>query len=233
MKLLYEGKAKRLYRGSEIGTLVMEFLDRATAFNGKKMAKPQGKGRLNAEISSILFELLKKGGIKTHYIRKIDEKRILVKKLKMFPLEVVVRNIATGSIVRRLGIEKGKAFSPPLVEFFLKDDSLGDPLICESHIFSLGIASPSEIEHIKRESLRINEILKIYFEKRGLNLVDMKLEFGRDSEENILLGDEITPDTMRLWDIKTGESYDKDVFREDKGDIILVYESLLKRMELE
>ena len=233
MKLLYEGKAKRLYEGSESGALVMEFLDRATAFDGKKVAEPEGKGRLNAEISTILFGVLKREGIKTHYIKKIDEKRILVKKLRMFPLEVVVRNIATGSIVRRLGIEKGKVFSPPLVEFFMKDDILGDPLICEGHIFSLGIASPSEIEHIKSESLRVNEMLKIYFEKRGLNLVDMKLEFGKDGEGNIFLGDEITPDTMRLWDVKTGESYDKDVFREDKGNIIFVYRSLLKRMEME
>jgi phosphoribosylaminoimidazole-succinocarboxamide synthase len=233
MKLLYEGKAKRLYEGSDRETLVMEFLDRATAFDGKKMAEPEGKGRLNTKISKILFELLKGEGIKTHYIKKIDEKRILVKKLRMFPLEVVVRNKATGSIVRRLGVEKGKLFSPPLLEFFLKDDSLGDPLICEGHIFSLGIATPSEIEHIKSESLKVNEILRKFFEKRGLYLVDMKLEFGKDSDGNILLGDEITPDTMRLWDVKTGESYDKDVFREDKGDIIPVYESLLKRMELE
>lgn len=227
---LYEGKAKRIYETDEKDVLWVEYKDDATAFDGKKKDVLTGKGRLNNEITSLIFTELKKNGIESHFIEKLSEKEQLVKRVEIIPIEVVVRNIAAGSLVKRLGIERGTEILPPIVEFYYKNDELGDPLITEEHIRILNIATPEEVEILKREGLKINEQLKKIFKKIGMQLVDFKIEFGRDSDGKVLLADEISPDTCRLWDEKTGESFDKDLFRFDLGNLQEGYETILKRL---
>lgn len=227
---LYEGKAKRIYETDEKDVLWVEYKDDATAFDGKKKDVLTGKGRLNNEITSLIFTELKKNGIESHFIEKLSEKEQLVKRVEIIPIEVVVRNIAAGSLVKRLGMERGTEILPPIVEFYYKNDELGDPLITEEHIRILNIATPEEVEILKREGLKINEQLKKIFKKIGMQLVDFKIEFGRDSDGKVLLADEISPDTCRLWDEKTGESFDKDLFRFDLGNLQEGYETILKRL---
>ncbi|WP_414458030.1 phosphoribosylaminoimidazolesuccinocarboxamide synthase [Evansella clarkii] len=227
---LYEGKAKRIYATEYPDQYWVEYKDDATAFNGEKKDVLQGKGRLNNEISSLIFSLLKQDGIDSHFIKRISENEQLVKKVEIVPLEVVVRNIAAGSLVKRLGMERGTVFPEPVLEFYYKDDSLGDPLVNNEHIRVMELAAEEELETMKEIALKVNEKLKVIFSAIGTSLVDFKLEFGRDAEGRILLADEISPDTCRLWDEETGESLDKDLFRFGTGNLQDGYETILKRL---
>jgi len=228
--LLYEGKAKRVYGTSDNNIVWLEYKDSATAFNGEKKATITGKGRLNNEITSLLFQKLKDLGIPSHFVERLSETEQLVKKVDIIPLEVVVRNLAAGSFSKRLGIEEGLPLSKPLVEFYYKDDSLGDPLITDDHIEELKLASKEEVEFLKEKALEVDEVLSKFFSELGIVLVDFKLEFGKDKEGNILLADEISPDTCRLWDKETKEKLDKDVFRRNLGNLTEAYENILARL---
>ncbi|MFC5559135.1 phosphoribosylaminoimidazolesuccinocarboxamide synthase [Ureibacillus thermophilus] len=228
--LLYEGKAKRLYATDQEDVLFVEYKNSATAFNGQKKAEIEGKGILNNKISTILFEKLKQQGIESHFIQKVSENEQLVKKVEIIPLEVVVRNMAAGSFSERLGIEEGTPLKRPIVEFYYKNDALNDPLITNNHIEILCIATKEEVETLANLALKVNEALKEIFQTIGVILVDFKLEFGRDREGNILLADEISPDTCRLWDAETKEKLDKDVFRRDLGSLTDVYNIILSRL---
>lgn len=231
-ELLYEGKAKKVYVAEgNSEQLVLSYKNDATAFNGEKKDTFAGKGRLNNAISSLLFTALHEKDLKTHFIKRLNETEQLVSKTEIIPLEVVVRNIAAGSITKRLGIEAKTRFAEPLVEFFYKKDELGDPLINDEHAKLLTNVSPEEINLIKQYAREINELLIEIFLSINITLVDFKLEFGRIADGSIVLSDEISPDTCRLWDVSTGENLDKDVFRQGTGDLIEVYEEILKRLE--
>lgn len=229
-QLLYEGKAKRLYTTDEANVLWVAYKDSATAFNGEKKAEIAGKGTLNNRITSLLFEKLAQAGVSSHFIRQLSDQEQLVKQVAIIPIEVIVRNLSAGSLAKRLGIEEGQAFDEPIVEFCLKDDALGDPLITEDHIRLLGLATADEVETLRRNALKINEVLIGFFKEIGVKLVDFKVEFGRDEAGNILLADEISPDTCRLWDMETNAKLDKDVFRRDLGDLTTVYTDILTRL---
>ncbi|MEH7438822.1 phosphoribosylaminoimidazolesuccinocarboxamide synthase [Neobacillus drentensis] len=229
-ELLYEGKAKRIYTTDNDNTVLVEYKDSATAYNGQKKADIVGKGRLNNEITSLLFLKLKEQGIESHFIERISTTEQLVKKVSIIPLEVVVRNVAAGSLSTRLGIEEGKKLTTPIVEFYLKDDELGDPLITIDHILELNIATTEEIYILRGKALEINAILSSFFSELGVRLIDFKLEFGKDEKGSILLADEISPDTCRLWDQATNEKLDKDVFRRDLGSLTKAYETILERL---
>lgn len=231
VKMLYEGKGKKLYTTEEKGVLIAEFKDDLTAFNAEKKGSESGKGDLNCKISSSLFELLEKNGIKTHFIKQVDSKNILCKEVKIIPIEVVTRNVATGSLSKRLGIAEGQILPFALVEFYYKDDALGDPLINDEHCKILNITQDeSELEFLRSEARKINIILKDFFDSRNLRLIDFKLEFGKDREGNIILADEISPDSCRFWDKNTNEKLDKDRFRQDLGNVKLAYEEVLRRI---
>lgn len=225
---IYEGKAKKVIPLDD-GKVIMEFKDDATAFNGKKKAQFKGKGWLNAQISAILFKVLEEKGIKTHFIGVAGDNKLIVEKLKMYPVEVVVRNVIAGSLKKRLPLEEGTELPEPIIELYYKNDDLGDPMINHYHAKVLGV-SERELKEIENIALKVNDILKGYFAQRGIILVDFKLEFGKNERGEIILGDEISPDTCRFWDAETKESLDKDVFRFDKGELINAYEELYKRL---
>ncbi len=230
-ELLYEGKAKKLYKTDNDSLLIAEFKDDLTAFNALKKGKEEGKGALNAKISAKLFKLLEENGIKTHLVEVLDDTHHLVKNLKIIQIEVVVRNIAAGSLSRRLGIKEGKVLPFSLVEFYYKNDELQDPLINDEHALLLDLVEhEDELEELKRLGREINVVLKSFFAKRGLKLVDFKLEFGKDEDGNIYLADEISPDSCRFWDMQSGEKLDKDRFREGLGGVKVAYEEVLKRI---
>jgi len=229
-ELLYEGKGKRLFKTADENLLISEFKDDLTAFNAQKKGSEKGKGALNCKISTELFKLLEKNGIKTHLVDTISDNEQLVKKVDIIPLEVVVRNIATGSLTKRLNIKDGTVLPFSLLELYFKDDDLGDPLLNDEHCILLNIASKDELEILKNEAKRINKILKNFFKNKGLNLVDFKVEFGKDKDGNILLSDEISPDSCRFWDINTNEKLDKDRFREGIGNVKVAYEEVLARI---
>ncbi|NME06840.1 phosphoribosylaminoimidazolesuccinocarboxamide synthase [Psychrobacillus sp. BL-248-WT-3] len=228
--LLYEGKAKRLYVTENEEVLYVTYKDSATAFNGEKKAEINGKGILNNKITTILFEQLKKYGIESHFIEQLSENDQLVKKVEIIPLEVVVRNIAAGSLSKRLGLEEGTLLKHPIVEFYLKDDELGDPLLTNAHLDLLEIASSEEIDTLQTMALKVNQVLLPIFSDIGVTLVDFKLEFGKTADGSILLADEISPDTCRLWDKETNQKLDKDVFRRNLGSLTEVYEIILSRL---
>lgn len=230
-EFLYEGKAKKIYRTEDPNLLIAEYKDSATAFDAIKKATIEGKGVLNNTIASFFFELLNKNSVPTHFVKKLSDREMLIKKVKIIPVEVVVRNLAAGSIVKRLGIKKETPFNPPLIEFFLKNDELHDPLICESHIYALNLATKEDIKIMKELALKVNEILKGFMKKQGIILVDFKLEFGKTDDGQIILADEISPDTCRFWNEKTKESLDKDRFRFDLGDLIEGYKKVLERIK--
>ncbi|WP_099157709.1 phosphoribosylaminoimidazolesuccinocarboxamide synthase [Virgibacillus ndiopensis] len=231
-ELLYEGKAKQVYRlEGTMDQLVLSYKNDATAFNGKKKESFDGKGRLNNEISSRIFSFLHDKGIETHFIEKWNENEQIVQQTEIIPLEVVVRNLATGSITKRLGIEENTPFDPPIVELFFKDDELNDPLINDEHALFLSSVTESELQEIKEKALKINVALTELFQSINISLVDFKLEFGRLACGSIVLADEISPDTCRLWDLNTQEKMDKDVFRQGTGDLIEVYNVILQRLE--
>src|SRR5659263_59166 len=228
---LYEGKAKIVYATDDPNLVSQKFKDDATAFDGKKKGQIAHKGVRNAAIYTRLFRLLEENGVATQLVERTAEDTLLCKKLKMFPVEVVVRNYAAGSICKRLGFEEGVKMKKPMLEFFLKDDSLGDPLITDAHIEELELVTRAERDEIERLALRVNAVLSAFFAERKVILVDYKLEFGMDSEGNIILGDEISPDTCRFWDAETCEKLDKDRFRRDLGGVEEAYEEMLNRVE--
>ncbi|PTI88027.1 phosphoribosylaminoimidazolesuccinocarboxamide synthase [Staphylococcus simulans] len=231
MSLLYEGKAKRIFSTDEDGVLRVEYKDEVTAGNGAKKDHIDGKGRLNNKITSILFEHLKEKGIKSHFIKQMSETEQLVQSVEIIPLEVVVRNIAAGSITRRLGFEKGQKFETPLVEFFYKNDALNDPLVTDDHVRLLNIATTEEIAQLKEMVLGVNKALVELLDSINLRLIDFKVEFGRTKDGQILLADEISPDTCRIWEKDSDTNFDKDVYREDRGSIIETYQTFLNKLE--
>lgn len=228
--LLYEGKAKKIYATNDEQIVWVEYKDSATAFNGEKKAEITGKGRLNNEITSLIFNKLKDRGIPSHFIEKISDTEQLVKKVTIIPLETVIRNTAAGSFSKRLGIEEGTLLSRPIVEFYFKNDALGDPLLTDDHVEILGLASIEESQELKNKALKVNEALTELFAEVGVRLIDFKLEFGKDAEGIILLADEISPDTCRLWDAETNQKLDKDLFRRDLGNLTDAYEIILEKL---
>ncbi|MGM0845188.1 MAG: phosphoribosylaminoimidazolesuccinocarboxamide synthase [Bacillota bacterium] len=228
--LLYEGKAKRIYSTENNEEVWVEYKDSATAFNGEKKAEIDGKGVLNNEISSLLFSKLKDKGIESHFIKRISENEQLVKRVDIIPLEVVVRNVAAGSLAKRLGLKEGTPLRHSIVEFYYKDDELGDPLLTDAHIELLELASREEVEFLKIQGLKVDAVLTEIFEEIGIKLIDFKLEFGKNSEGQIVLADEISPDTCRLWDMETDQKLDKDVFRRGLGSLTEVYSIILERL---
>lgn len=229
--LLYEGKAKRVYHTDDPEQLILSYKDDATAFNGKKKESFPGKGRLNNLITSKVFQTLHQQHIKTHFIQALNETEQLVYKTDIVPLEVVVRNKAAGSITRRLGISEQTLFQPPILELFYKNDELNDPLINDVHAYHLTGIREQDLLFIKEQALLINEHLSHIFQKAGLELIDFKLEFGFLADGRLVLSDEISPDTCRLWDLETGTKMDKDVFREEIGSLTDTYERILQRLE--
>ncbi|MBP1912565.1 phosphoribosylaminoimidazole-succinocarboxamide synthase [Thermococcus stetteri] len=225
---VYEGKAKKVIPLDE-EKVILEFKDDATAFNGEKKAQFRGKGWLNAQISAHLFKILEEKGVKTHFIGIAGDNKLIAERLRMYPLEVVVRNVVAGSLKKRLLLAEGTELPEPIVELYYKDDFLGDPMINQYHAKILGIGE-DELREMERTALKVNEILREYFREKGIILVDFKLEFGKNARGEIVLGDEISPDTCRFWDAETMESLDKDVFRFDKGDLISAYERLYERL---
>ena len=232
-KKLYEGKAKILYEGPEKGTAIQHFKDDATAYNNQKKATVEGKGVLNNRISEHILNNLNQIGIKTHLMKRLNMREQLVRLVEIIPLEFIVRNIATGSLTKRLGIADGTILSKPLIEYSYKNDELGDPLIAREHILEFKWASPKELDMINDNCLRINDFMQGMFRAVGIKLVDFKLEFGRvniDGKKEILLADEISPDTCRLWDMVSEKKLDKDRFRKDLGNIIQAYQEVARRL---
>jgi phosphoribosylaminoimidazole-succinocarboxamide synthase len=230
-ELLYEGKAKKLFTTDDENLLISEFKDDLTAFNGAKKSSEAGKGALNNKISTELFKLLEECGIQTHFVKMLDDNNMLHKRTKVILIEVIVRNIATGSLSKNLGIKDGTVLPFTLVEFDYKNDDLGDPKLNDQHALILGLVDfQDELDKLRRMARQINDILKPYFASKGLNLVDFKLEFGKDSSGNIILIDEISPDNCRFWDMASGEKMDKDRFRQGLGGLTVAYEQVLNRI---
>ena len=231
LQQLYEGKAKKVFATSDPEKLIVEYKDDATAFNGLKKGTIKGKGVINNQMSNRLMAYLEKQGVPTHYIQEINERETIVKKVSIVPLEVIVRNISAGSFAKRYGVEEGIVFDQPTIEFSYKNDELGDPLLNSYHALALKLATAEEIATIERYAFKVNEVLKAFWLSAGVTLVDFKLEFGRLSDGTIVLADEISPDTSRLWDVKTHEKLDKDRFRRDLGGVEEAYAEIMKRME--
>ncbi len=229
-ELLYEGKAKQVFRTDDPGIYWIRYKDDATAFDGKKRGSIEAKGRYNNQISAILFRFLETKGIETHMVELLGDREMLVRALDIIPVEVIVRNVVAGSLAKRLGLEEGTTLDRPVLEFCYKSDELGDPMINEYHIAAMDWASEAEMASIKKQALQINGLLVAYFRDRDMTLVDFKLEFGR-LEGRVILGDEISPDTCRFWDAKTGEKLDKDRFRRDLGKIEEAYREVYRRLK--
>ncbi|DAB27534.1 MAG: phosphoribosylaminoimidazolesuccinocarboxamide synthase [Sulfurimonas sp. RIFOXYD12_FULL_33_39] len=230
-ELLYEGKAKKLFTTDDENLLISEFKDDLTAFNGEKKSSEAGKGALNNKISTELFKLLEANGIQTHFVKMLDDNHMLHTKVDVILIEVIVRNIATGSLSRNLGIKDGTVLPFTLVEFDYKNDALGDPKLNDQHALILGLVDfQDELDKLRRMARQVNDILKPYFADKGLNLVDFKLEFGKDKSGNIILIDEISPDNCRFWDMQSGEKMDKDRFRQGLGGLTVAYEQVLNRI---
>ena len=230
-KKIYEGKAKTIYFGPKENTLIQFFKDDATAFNAKKFQVLEGKGEINNLISEYLMGILSNNHIPNHFIKKISNREQLIHQCKIIPLEVVVRNIAAGSICKRLGIKEGKIFKDPIIEYYYKNDQLNDPIVNNDHIISFGWSNEEELLEIKRISLKVNKILKKKFKDIFISLIDFKLEFGRKTADNsLVVADEISPDSCRLCDVNSNEKFDKDIFRYDKGNLVEAYQKLLIRL---
>ena len=228
--LLYEGKAKKIFSSDDPNIVRVAYKNDTTAFNGEKSEKLEGKGQLNNEITTFFFKYLAEQGIVSHFVRKISDTEQLVKRVEIVPLEVVTRNFSAGSLSKRLGWEEGRKLPEPIVEFYYKDDELGDPLLADVHIHTLGLATDEELNELRKRALEVNDCLLKLLLPRGLLLVDFKLEFGRDSSGNLLLADEISPDTCRFWDAETREKLDKDRFRRDLGGVTEAYAEVLRRL---
>ena len=231
LEMLYEGKAKQVFATDNKNEVIVHYKDDATAFNGEKKAQIDNKGVLNNAITSMIFEMLNKEGIKTHFIKKLNDRDQLCKKVSIIPLEVIVRNVAAGSMAKRLGLKEGTKLNTTVFELSYKDDELGDPLINDYHAVAIGATTFEELKEIYSMTDKINNLLKEFFKKQNINLIDFKIEFGKDENGEILLADEISPDTCRFWDAKTGEKLDKDRFRRDMGNVEEAYEEILKRIK--
>ncbi len=227
---MYEGKAKRVYATNDSGLVVIDYKDDATAFNGEKKGQIESKGELNNAIASGLFELLASQGVKSHYIAKLSDREMLCRKVSIVPLEVIVRNVAAGSFSKRLGVAEGSELKTTVFEISYKDDSLGDPLINDYHAVAIGAATWKDLKNIYAQTAKINKVLTKFFAERGIRLIDFKLEFGKTADGKIILADEISPDTCRFWDAKTGEKLDKDRFRRDLGNVKEAYVEIFKRI---
>ncbi|MGL5067286.1 MAG: phosphoribosylaminoimidazolesuccinocarboxamide synthase [Sarcina sp.] len=229
-EMLYEGKAKRIFKTDDADKVVVYYKDDATAFNGEKKSEIGDKGILNNAITCVIFDMLKENGIRTHFIEKLDEREQLCEKVEIIPLEVIVRNVAAGSMAKRLGIEEGFALKTTVLELSYKDDALGDPLINDYHAVGIGATTFEELNVIYDMTKKINELLKAFFIKQNVKLIDFKIEFGRDKNGEVVLADEISPDTCRFWDAKTNEKLDKDRFRRDMGNVKDAYVEILNRI---
>ena len=230
LQQLYEGKAKKVFATNDPEKLIVEYKDDATAFNGLKKGTIKGKGVINNQMSNRLMAYLEKQGVPTHFIEEINERETIVKKVSIVPLEVIVRNISAGSFAKHYGVEEGIVFDQPTIEFSYKNDELGDPLLNHYHALALKLATMEEIETIEKYAFKINEVLKAFWLSAGVTLVDFKLEFGKVADGSIVLADEISPDTCRLWDAKTHEKLDKDRFRRDLGGVEDAYAEIMKRL---
>ncbi len=230
LEMLYEGKAKRVYKTDDPKHYVVEYKDDATAFNGVKKGQIAGKGVINNKMSSIIFKMLEEKGVPTHFVERLSDNEQLVKAVTILPLEVIIRNTIAGSMAKRLGLKEGTEPKCTIFEFCYKNDDLGDPLINDDHAVAIGLASPEQIAEIRTYALQINELLKAYFVEKGIKLVDFKLEFGL-CDGKVILADEISPDTCRFWDLETGKKMDKDRFRRDLGDVEETYREVLGRLE--
>lgn len=231
MEKLYEGKSKILYRGEEPGTCIMKYKDTATAGNGAKKEDLPGKGKLNAEISNILYQYLMDNGVKTHLLKVIDDTTVLVKQVEVIMVEVIVRNVAAGSFSKKYGVPEGSPLKNTTVEFSFKSDEYGDPLINDLQATAIGIATQEELDIMRNSALKVNDLLRELFAQAGIRLIDFKLEYGRCEDGEILLCDEISPDSCRLWDAKTNEKLDKDRFRRDLGNVLDGYREVLSRIK--
>ena len=230
LEQIYEGKAKKVYRTDDPALYLVEYKDDATAFDGQKKGTITGKGAINNRMTNLLMVLLEQKGVPTHFVEERSDRETVVRKVDIIPLEVIVRNVSAGHFAQRYGVEEGIAFDEPTVEFSYKNDALGDPLLNAMHARALKLATGEEIDEIIRRALQVNAILQEFFLTVGIRLVDFKLEFGRADDGTILLADEISPDTCRLWDMKTGEKLDKDRFRRDLGHVEEAYQEVMRRL---
>ena len=230
LEQIYEGKAKKVYSTEDPNLVIVDYKDDATAFNGLKKGTIVGKGVINNQMTNRLMAKMEKAGIPTHFVEELSERETLVKRVEIVPLEVIIRNISAGSFAKQYGVEEGIVFDAPTIEFSYKNDDLGDPLINEYHALALKLASKEEIEQIKKYAFAVNDVLKAFWSECGVTIVDFKLEFGRTSDGTIVLADEISPDTCRLWDSKTHEKLDKDRFRRDMGGVEDAYSEIMRRL---
>ena len=230
LEQLYEGKAKKVYATEDADLYIVSYKDDATAFNGLKKGTISGKGVINNRMSNFLMQILEKNGVPTHFVEEINDRETIVKKVSIVPLEVIIRNVSAGSFSKKYGVEEGRVFDEPTIEFSYKNDDLGDPLLNAYHAIALKLATREEIETIKSMAFKVNEVLCEYFKGMNIRLVDFKLEFGRLSDGTIVLADEISPDTCRLWDIDTNEKLDKDRFRRDMGGVEEAYQEVMRRL---
>ena len=231
-ELLYEGKAKKVFTTEDPEVVIVDYKDDATAFNGEKKGTIVGKGAINNRMSNHIFKMIEKEGVPTHLVEELSDRETAVKKVEIVPLEVIVRNVAAGSFSKRMGVEEGRELLCPILEFSYKNDDLGDPFINDDYALALGLASQEEIDKIKSYTKTVNQVMKEYFLSLGLRLIDFKIEFGR-FHGDILLADEVSPDTFRLWDVKTNEKLDKDRFRRDLGNVEEAYEEVFKRLGIQ
>lgn len=230
LEQIYEGKAKKVFATDDDNLVIVAYKDDATAFNGLKKGQIAGKGSINNRMSNILMQMLEKNGVPTHFVEEIDDRTTVVKKVSIVPLEVIIRNVSAGSFAKHYGVEEGIVFDDPTIEFSYKNDDLGDPLLNAYHAIALKLATKEEVETIKAMAFKVNELLKAYFKRLNIRLVDFKLEFGRLSDGTIILADEISPDTCRLWDYDTNEKLDKDRFRRDMGKVEDAYNEVMRRL---
>ena len=230
LEQVYEGKAKKVFRTDDEGLFIVDYKDDATAFNGLKKGTIAGKGAINNRMTNSIMQLLEQHGIPTHFVKELSERETLVKRVQIVPIEVIVRNVAAGSLAKRLGLAEGTRLKSTVLEYCYKNDELGDPMINDYHIFTMGLASKEQLEKIAAYSLKINEILVAFFKEIGVDLIDFKLEYGVTNDGTLVLADEISPDTCRFWDSKTGEKLDKDRFRRDLGGVEEAYQEMMKRL---
>ena len=233
LEQLYEGKAKKVFKTEDPNVVIVDYKDDATAFNGEKKGTIVGKGVINNRMTNHVFKLIEVEGVPTHFIEELSDRETAVKKVSIVPLEVIVRNVAAGSFSKRMGIEEGQELLCPILEFSYKDDALGDPFINDDYALALGLATQEEIDTIKMYTKKINEILKAYFLQADMKLIDFKIEFGKDASGKIILADEVSPDTCRLWDVHTNEKLDKDRFRRDLGNVEDAYNEVFKRLGIQ
>ena len=229
-EMLYEGKAKQVFATEDPEIVMVHYKDDATAFNGLKKGTITGKGVINNQVTNFMMQKLEQAGVPTHFVQELNERDTLVKKVQIVPLEVIMRNISAGSFAKRFGVEEGIVFEHPTIEYSYKNDDLGDPMINTAQALALKLATPEEIETIRTMAFKVNDIMKAFFQEVGVDLVDFKLEFGRLSDGTIVLADEISPDTCRFWDSKTGEKLDKDRFRRDMGGVEEAYQEVMHRL---